>query len=84
MSFDLEEAKWDAAEQIALATGLLRKCDCGYVIDQQVSDRTEAYAIASSRFAKGDLQFFGKQKDVTDMIDRVVDDSLSDCDVCLE
>ncbi|HDS1794033.1 hypothetical protein [Pseudomonas putida] len=82
MGSELEEAKWDAAERIALETGLLDRCECGHPIDQQVSDRKQAYALASSRFASGDLQLFKKQKEVTDLIDRVVDDALFDCYAC--
>ncbi|PNA96550.1 MULTISPECIES: hypothetical protein [unclassified Pseudomonas] len=82
MSSDLNEEKWDVAEQIALEAGLLGRCECGYPIDQQVSYRTKAYALASSRFASGDLQLFKNQKDVTDLIDKVVDDAFFDCSVC--
>lgn len=80
-SLELEDEKRAEAERIAIKAKILKRCSCGYCIDQ-FGERKDAYKIASSRFARGELQLFATQKEATDMIDEVVNDALSDCAAC--
>ncbi|MHC1750923.1 hypothetical protein [Humidesulfovibrio sp.] len=83
---EYEEQKEGAAISIALQAGVLNRCEfhqeCLFKGESEILD---AYKLGSAMFARGAFKdLFDSQRDVTDMIDKVVaennlDDECSEC-----
>ena len=80
---DEQEEKKDAATEIAVKTGLLKKCDvCSDITQELGVDQAQAYRYANSLITKNDplvAVFQGNRRELTDLIKDVVDGCGTEC-----
>lgn len=80
-----QEEMCEIAEELAIETGLLDKCEAhGYIISTGEVNTTSTYKYANSLFSKNSTRtdIFKTRTDLTDKIKEVVEDHGTTCPGC--
>jgi hypothetical protein len=80
----LAEEQWDAATEIAVDAGVLKRCEYhGVIYDPLAGDNTPAYKLGNYRLSAGKLgRLFSSPREMTDTVKAVVEDAGMDCYIC--
>ena len=81
---ELQEEQRDVATQIALDSGVLKRCEFhGEIYDPETGDKTPAYKLGNFRLSAGKLgKVFSSSREMTDMVKAVIDDAAMECYIC--
>ncbi len=80
---ELEEQQRDAAIEVAVQAGVLKRCYLhSELYDPLIGDKTAAYKLANYLFSAGKMRMFSDRTEMTDTIKSVVEDTPMECYTC--